>query len=229
MKSLAFFCIFLLAQLAAHAQVATNSTGTFSGGPASGPDWSAAIEKLGKENEAAAENAIAISPAETLTDAAKSAAPAAAKAASAPSTRASGAAGAAASDAKDEDWAGSVRNSIKDVIKPFQEFLPEPEATKEIDPLAEERRRSRAAYGAPGQAAPALTEAQRKAQQHWTSVMIEELVDELVPWAIGAMVLLALGFGVSLWVSYVKRKPSVPIVKSSRPQARSGKKRRRLI
>jgi hypothetical protein len=229
MKSLVFFWVVWLASLIAQAQVATNAPGTFSGNPASGPDWEAAIEKLGKE-AANAEAASEAAHSKLLTDALsqQEKASATAKAASAPQARASDAVAPIKSEKKgdDEDWAGTVRHSVKEIVKPFQEFLPASDANKEIDPAEEERRRSRAALQAPGQGAPVLTESQRRAQQFWTSVMIEELIDELLPWAIGVVVLAALGYGVSLWVAFMKRKPSVRSAPSTRAQSSKKQHRR---
>lgn len=244
MKSLAFFCSVILAVFPALAGVTSDTTTSFGASAATGPNWSAAMQKFSRESADSSHEAVAT---RLLidhlfdNDLVAKAASAASAAALAPAAGASAAAGkpgesqaafagATPSDfdksGADEDWATSVRHSIRDIVKPYQEFLPGSSDTSS-KPVTEgaSSGQLQGSHVSGGSASARKSEERRRAENVQSEYLISQLIDELLPWAVGAGVLVALGYGLTFWVGFVKNKPSARTVKSSR--SRSRKKRHR--
>lgn len=242
MKSLAFLCSLLLLALSCRAEPTTAPASPGVG--AGAPNWAAAIDKFGKDSPDASQDA---ADAKLFADHtseeerfAKSAAARAARAALAPSLRASEALATASApvaaktavaqavsidDKKDddEDWAGTVRQSIKDIVRPYQELLPGGDSAAKAARDASGEGGERRQDGASGQTYGSKSEQQREREKIRSDVLLDQLLEELKPWAIGAVVVLFLGLGLSQWLTYMQRKSAAP---SSR-QRSSKKKRRR--
>lgn len=241
MKSPVFLCSLLLLALSCRADLATAPASPGTG--AGAPNWATGIDKFGKDSpDATQEAADAKLFADHLSEEerfAKSAAARAARAALAPSLRASEAlapasapvaaktalAQAVSSDDKrddDEDWAGTVRQSIKDIVRPYQELLPGGDAAAKAARDASGEGGERRSEGASGQTYGGKSNQQRELEKIRSDVLLDQLLEELKPWAIGAVVVLFLGFGLSQWLAFMQRKGSAPTKRQ-----RSSKKRRR--
>jgi hypothetical protein len=248
MKLLAFFCTVILAVSPALAEITPGTTTPLGPATAAAPNWSAAIQKFGKEKPDVAQDTVdtrLLIDHLSDNDPVVKGAAAGSAAALAPMAGASAAtgkpgeskgplAGASPSDldkfGSEEEWATNVRHSISDIVKPYQEFLsgssdnsPKPGAEGATSgPL-------RGSYVSGGPAATRKSEERRRVENVQSEHLISQLIDELLPWGIGVGVVVALGYGLSLWLSYVKNKPSVSTVKSSHSNAHShsGKKRHR--
>lgn len=251
MNSLAFFCSVILVVFPALAEVMPGATVPSGAATTTVPNWSAAIQKFGTEKpDVAPEPVDARLLIDHLSDndpVVKGAA-AASAAALAPMAGASAAAskpgdpkgpfaGATPADVDksggDEDWATNVRHTLRDIVKPYQEFLPgASDGSPKPGTEGATSGQFQGSYVSGGPGSPRRIEERRRVEKVQSEHLISELIDELLPWAIGTGVVVALGYGVTLWLGYVKNKPSVPTTKSShsRSHSRSGKKRhRRLI
>ena len=216
MKFLAFFFTACLLTAQSYAQ----PTSTVNIAPP--PAWGGVIDKFAKEgvpepadNTDAKLATEAYSEQERADRAAKGDKAAKAGAAPTPVKSASGAVPSAAADkpgkpAQEEELSKTIKGAVKDVVNPFKEVMGEltVEKKQDGDPVAR--------LGADGQVQPPTssnaspgqprTDYERKRDQMRTDHLIEELVEELKPWAIGALVLAFFGFCVNLWLGFVKRK-----------------------
>jgi hypothetical protein len=241
MKSLAFFCSIWLLSVAARAEVAVGLPGSSTSNAATPLNWSAAIEKFGKEGAAAEgvesklleQHLLNGEPTTNLTAApeparAASGVPAAKGAASAAGGTNAAIAGAATSANKkgEEDLVSQIRHSVWDVVKPFQELLPG--STVDARPVNEEGAGGAGGTGGAiggggqsgGQRYAPRSESQKRVEKIRSDVLLDQLLDELKPWAFAALGLGILGFGLNQWMAYMKRKPSV------KPTHGSSRKRR---
>jgi hypothetical protein len=228
MKSLTFFYSVILVVLPAFAEVTPSTDTPLNPATVTAPNWSAAMQKFTKDGVDSSQDAV---DARLLIDhlsendpVAKSAAAAAAPLAGASGAQARNAqlkgASAGANDfdpekiGKDEDWSTTVRHTVRDIIKPYQEYLP---SFPDNSPQALGERQT---AGEPGLGGPAIlggqkyarkSETQRRAENIQSEQLVAQLIDDIWPWAIGALLVGLIAYGISKWVGYVKRKPSVQI------------------
>lgn len=234
MKPLALFCSSWLLVLAARAEIATGVTPQPAAAAQSGVNWSGAIDKFGKEGHDSAPDPVDAQLLEhKLQDPQRAASSQPARAVSAPALRASNPAGSTnaaiaatgvpSGPEKDdgEDWARSLRHSVWDIVKPYQDFIPGLGSTGR--PPAEESADSsgRAAQGPAGpRYAPKSTE-QRQVEMIRSDLLISQFIDEITPWVGGVVGAGVLALGLNQWLAYTKRRRRV-----KRGRHRSSKKRR---
>ena len=213
MKFLAFLFSTGLLAMQLHAQ----PTSTAKVGPP--PSWGGVIDKYAKEGvpeptdnidaklatEAYSEQERAARSAKT---AKAGATPPPAK--SAPAAALAGTADAQPKPGQEDDLSKSIKGAVKDLVNPFKEVLIDQSAEKKQDgdPLARlgPEGQTQQASGSSTAALQPRTDDERKRMQMHHDHMIEELVEELKPWAVGAVVVAFLGFCVNLWIAYAKRK-----------------------
>ncbi len=126
---------------------------------------------------------------------------------------------------------GGFASSIKDFVRPIQEGVAQSgvmEAVRNFEAdMGLSKRPDNAdpasrgySAGAPGTGAPARTAEQIRRDQIASSMMLEEFINEVKPWAFGLAGLLVLGYLVRLWLTYLR-------VKAARPGKRRRSARRR--
>ncbi len=241
MKYLAFCFALLLLVATARAEVATLPASPATGAGDATPHWAAAIDKFGKDSpDAALDAADAKLFADHLLEAGRTAKSAAARAALAPSLRASApvadasapltpkaAATAATADAAshdgkgdDDDWASTVRQSIKDIVRPYQELLPSTDAAAKAARDRSIESGERRAEVANRQSYGVKTELQREREKISSDMALDQLLQELKPWALGAGLILFLGVIVSQWLAYLQRKSTGSSSRQTAPKKR---------
>lgn len=238
MNHLALFCSSWLLVSAAHAEITTSVATPTATAAQPGVNWSAAMEKFTKAGHDSAPDPVDARLLEhTLQEPERAASIPPARAASAPALRASGpaaatnaaiAAAAAPSSLEkdaDEDWARSVRHTVWDIVKPYQDFIPGLGSAGR--PPAEE---ASDAGGRVGQApagpryAPKNVE-QRQVELIRSDLLISQFIDEISPWVGGIVGAGFLALGLNQWLAYTKRSRRV---KSGRHRA-SKKRRHRSV
>jgi hypothetical protein len=237
MTPLALFCSIWLLAGAAHAEIAIGAAGAAKPPAAPvlpGVNWSEAIEKFSRESADTAPDPVDAALLEhRLQDAERAPASPPARAASAPALRASGAPAAnnaalaatavPPSPDKDagEDWARSLRHTVWDIVKPYQDFIPgmgsagRPPAEDSGDASV------RVAQATTGPRYTPKTAEQRQIEQIRSDLLLSQLIDEITPWAGGIVGAGLLALALNQWLAYSKRRRRV---KSGRRH--SSKKRR---
>lgn len=217
--------IFLLVSLPAQPQL-VQGTGQSAG---TSPAWGNVIESFAKDSGNAATHEVQDAKLldDTLTDEERAARRAAARAL-APAVKASGAASPvlAASSAGanrvvlgkpdgEGDWAKAVSGSLKDIVRPFQDMLSPGDSGDKPggDPLLDSDGQPR--VRAATQDASPKSGQLRETEKIRTEVLVDQLIEELKPWAFGAAAIAALGLVVNVWVTTLKRnnlgrKPGTP-------------------
>lgn len=126
---------------------------------------------------------------------------------------------------------GGFASTIKDFVRPIQEGVAQSgvmeavrnfEADMGLSKRPETADPSSRGYsaGVPGTGAPAKTAEQIRRDQIASSMMLEEFINEVKPWAFGLAGLLVVGYLVKLWLTYLR-------VKAARPGKRRRSARRR--
>lgn len=133
--------------------------------------------------------------------------------------------------ARPEVAEGGLASTIKDFVRPIQEGVAQSgvmEAVRNFESDMGLSKRPDSAdpsargysTGAPGSGAPAKTAEQIRREQMAAATMFDDFINEVKPWAFGLAGLLALGYLVKLWLTYLR-------VKAARPGKRRRSSRRR--
>ncbi len=223
MKCLAFLfsVFFLLATAQAQPASTTGTPPSLLVGPA--PVWGGVIDKYAKEGmpEPAGSTDVKLETASELEQERTSQAAKKAAAARNPAQQAlAGSPSAAATPmaaqnavvrqepGHDDDWSKNVKESVKDLVQPFKEILvgPNGEIKPEADPVAVPEGSRQQPSGKLANAARPRSELERQREKIRNSLLIDELLEEVKPWAIGAGLLAFGGFCVRLWMGNAKSK-----------------------
>lgn len=116
---------------------------------------------------------------------------------------------------------GGFASTIKDFVRPIQEGVAQSgvmEAVRNFESDMGLSKRPDSAdpssrgysTGAPGTGAPAKTAEQIRRDQIASSMMLEDFINEIKPWAFGLAGLLVLGYLFKLWLTYVRAKAARP-------------------
>jgi hypothetical protein len=104
--------------------------------------------------------------------------------------------------------------AVKDFVKPLYQEVSNSEvvrAVREIDATVSGRSEADRANGAPrydqpGSDAPGSTQAGRKSDPNAAALLWEQLIDEVLPWATGGLVVGLLGYGGYFWFKLIQHK-----------------------
>jgi len=110
---------------------------------------------------------------------------------------------------------GVAQSSVMEAVRNFESDLGLSKRPDSADPASRGY-----STGAPNTGAPAKTAEQIRRDEIAASMMLEEFINEVKPWAFGLAGLLVLGYLVKLWLTYLR-------VKAARPGKRRRSVRRR--
>ena len=110
-----------------------------------------------------------------------------------------------------------IANAIKDAVKPIHEELSQSGIVQSIRKIeadmggarphdATDRKSPEYSTGRPDPAAPAKSPEQTRREQHHAALMMDDLIKEIMPWMIGLLVLLAVGYLMKTWLTYLRKK-----------------------
>lgn len=112
------------------------------------------------------------------------------------------------------DADSSVAAAVKDFVRPLNEGINNAsvvQAVREIDATLSSRVRAEGAEGSPdygqrGTDAAGTARGGRKTDPDAVALMWQQLVDEILPWAIGGALVFMLGYGGYFWLKLIKHK-----------------------
>ena len=110
-----------------------------------------------------------------------------------------------------------IANAIKDAVKPMHEELSQSGIVQSIRKIeadmggarphdATDRKSPEYSTGRPDPGAPAKSPEQTRREQHHSALMMDDLIKEIMPWLIGLLVLLAVGYLMKTWLTYLRKK-----------------------
>ena len=115
------------------------------------------------------------------------------------------------------DFGMGIANAIKDAVKPIHEELSQSGILQSIRKIeadmggarphdATDRKSPEYSTGRPDPGAPAKSPQQTRREQHHDALMMDDLIKEIMPWMIGLLVLLAVGYLMKTWLTYLREK-----------------------
>ena len=107
-------------------------------------------------------------------------------------------------DAREE---GGVANAVKDFVRPLHQEISNSsvvQVVREIDAAVSGTSRAERAQAPPGTGAPDTEPGTRALDPRAAALMWQELLEEIVPWAVGGGIIALLGYGGYFWLKVVK-------------------------
>ena len=115
------------------------------------------------------------------------------------------------------DFGMGIANAIKDAVKPMHEELSQSGIVQSIRKIeadmggarphdATDRKSPDYSTGRPNPAAPAKSPEQTRREQYHAALMMDDLIQEIMPWMIGLLGLLAVGYLMNTWLTHLRKK-----------------------